>query len=214
MPIPALIPIALMIGGFLANQQAQKEVNDERDQKLRDERLRQQRLGQEADARLRDTISKQERPAIERDQQVAQASREQKYAAAGPADTGYVANPSAPTEVKSEMAARLGDALRRGRAQSQALAKLGARGDQQLGSGITLGRSAQDLNSIGGQSRASSSILPFELQDANAKGQDWRTIADLFNAGSFATGMYGMGTAPVDYGGFYSRSAANPTFAH
>ena len=105
-------------------------------------------------------------------------------------------------------------ALRQGRQQSQALAKLGGRSDAQLQGQIGLGRSAQELNRIGGQSRASSAILPYELNDANRKGQDWRMIADLFNTGSMAAGMYGMTTPNPDYAGFYSRSAANPTFSH
>lgn len=211
-----LLPIALLIGSYLANQEAQGQVSDARNSRLRDEGLRQKALGAEADARLRETLAAQQRPAMEQDQRVAEASREQKYATAAPttADTGYVTAPSAPKEVKSELAARMVDAIRRGRQQSQALATLGATSDATANSQIGLARSAQDLNLIGGRSRASSAILPYELSDANRKGQGARTVADLFNVASLGTGLYGMANPPVDYGGFYARSAANPTFSH
>jgi len=194
----AWLPIALMVGGALANQQAERRVEKERNNKALSERLRQKKMGEEADATLRESLAQQERPAVEQDQRMAEAKREQKYAqVATPADQEFVSTPSAPVEVKSELAARVADALKRGRQQSAALAKLGGRSDAQMQGGINLGRSAQTLDSIGNRSRSSSAILPFELQDANRKGQGWRTIADLFNTGAMVSGMYGMTTAPA-----------------
>lgn len=192
------LPIALMVGGALANQQAERRVEKERDRKARAERLRQKVMGDQADAKLRESLAEQERPAVEQEQRVAEASREQKYAeAAAPSDQEYQATPSAPVEVKSELAARLSDALKRGRQQATALAKLGGRSDAQMQGAFSLGRSAQELDSLGNRSRSSSAILPYELQDANRKGEGWRTIADLFNLGATATGMYGMTQAPA-----------------
>lgn len=198
----ALLPLALMFGGYLANEQATRKVKSARNDRFAEELDRQKALGDQSQARLREAIAGQERPAVEQDASQAAAVREQKYAAVAPSGEGYVANPSAPTEVKSEIASRMVDALRKGRQQSQALAKLGGRSDAQLGGQIDLGRSAGDINSIGRQSRASSAILPYELQDANAEGEDWSTIADLFNLASMGTGMYGMTQAPAGiYGG-------------
>lgn len=194
----AWLPIALMIGGALANEQAERKVEKERNNRALAERLRQQKMGQEADAVLRASLAEQERPAVEQEQRVAEAGREQKYAqAAQPSDQEFIATPSAPVEVKSELAARMADAMARGRQQAAALARLGGRSDAQMQGGIALGRSAQDLNRIGNTSRSSSAILPYELQAANSKGEGWRTVADLFNLGSAVTGMYGMTAAPA-----------------
>lgn len=214
MPGP-LLPIALLFAGMAANRAANRKVSDERSRLSRLQQIRDQESGQQADAVLRESLAAQERPAVEQNQRVAEASREQKYAAAAPASgSEFAATPSAPKEVKSEIAARMVDALRRGRQQSKALAKLGANSDASLDSQIGLGRSGQELTSIGNRSRASSAILPYELAGAESKGEGLRTIGDIFNLASFGTGLYGMSKPPVDYGGFYARSAANPTFSH
>src|SRR3990167_7556722 len=115
-----LLPIAAMLMGSLASDQANKQVERERNNKLMAERMRQQALSQEAQARLNQSLETQSRPNMEQEARVEGAKREAKYAAAAPSDAAYITNPSAPTEVKSEMAARLVDALQRGRQQSAA----------------------------------------------------------------------------------------------
>jgi hypothetical protein len=194
--------IAMMIGAYLANEQAQQEVSDARNQRSLAETINQQKLGKEADARMRESLAQQERPVVEQNQAADTAIRQQKYdQQPTAASDAFIANPSAPKEVKSEIAARMVDAMRRGRQQSQALARLGGTSDAQFTGQTGLLRSGQDLNRIGGMSRASSAILPYELQDANRAGEGWRTVSDLFNIGSMGYGLYNMAGTGATAGG-------------
>lgn len=215
MPGP-LIPIALMVAGLLAKQQAQHEVNQERDAKMGQERLRQQQLGQEADARMRQELETQSRPAVEQrgDQQtqVRQAEYDKSAPSVNAETASYLTGASTPREVKSDLASHITSAIRRGRATSAAQAKLGGVADAGLQGQYDLARGGQDLNAIGGKSRASSAILPYELQDANLKGEGWRTVGDLADIGAMGYGLYGMTTAPGNLA--YQQSLKNPLFAH
>lgn len=193
-----LLPIGLLVAGMLANDQANRAVEKERQRRIQAENLRQRQLGSEADARLRQELETQSRPAVEAEKQQAVAGREAKYEQALPSAevAAYQTTPTAPKEVKSEIARSMVAAIQRGRQQGKALAKLGGQGDANFAGAVDLTRGAQDLNRIGGQSRASSAILPYELQDANSKGEGWRTIGDVANLASMAYGLYGMTSAP------------------
>ncbi len=197
--MPIWLPIALMIGSALANQQAVRRVEKERGALAAAESARQAGLGEEARARLAQVLQSQERPAI--DQAIAEgtAERERKFEAAVPPDAAeeYIVNPSAPKEVRSEMAREMVDALSRGRQRAAALAKLGGRSDAEFGTKVALTRSGQDLGRIGGFSRGSANVLPVELQGAANKGENWRRLADLFSLGATATGLYGMTQVPI-----------------
>lgn len=197
--MPVWLPIALMIGGALSNYQAERKVNRARESLSQLEAQRQNELGDEARARLAQVLESQSRPSIEQDIEQATSERQRKFAEAVPPDAAdeYIVNPSAPQEVRSEMAREMVDALARGRQRAGALAKLGGRSDAALGTNIALTRSGQDLGRIGGFSRGSSAVLPIELQGAYGEGRNWRRIADLFNIGATATGLYGMTTPPA-----------------
>lgn len=215
MPLP-LIPIALMIGGLLAQQQAQSQVSDARNSKLRDERLRQQQLGQEADTRMRQELETQSRPAVEQEQnkqtQVRQAVYDKATPSVDAATASYLTGPSTPSEVKSDLASHITTAIRRGRATAAAQAKLGGTADASLQGQFDLARGGQDLNAIGSKSRASTNILPYELQNANNAGEGWRTVGDVANLAGMGYGLYGMSMPPVNAA--YAASAKNPLFAH
>ncbi len=198
--MPAWLPIALMIASAAANKKAQSRVQDERGRRSSLERLRQAQLGEEADRTMRDVLASQERPQIDLNRAQAADIREGKYNAAAPPPSAageYIVNPSAPQEVRTEMADSMVRALDRGRQQAKSLAKLGGRSDAAFGTNVALGRSAQNLNRIGEFSRGSSRVLPYELEAANYKGENWRTIADLFQLGSMASGFYNMSTVPT-----------------
>lgn len=192
------LPIAAMIASAFANKQAQDAVNSERQSKMNLERQRQSAIGEKVKARMEQELQNQARPQQEQQLEKDVQTREAAYApAAGTGD--YVASPSAPKEVRSDMAVRMVDALKRGRQQAGALAKLGARSDQAFDNNLALAHSAQDLNTFGGFSRGSSAVLPYELQGANGKGDSWRTVADVANAvamGSMYYNMAGAGTPP------------------
>lgn len=215
-----LIPIALLVAGMLANKQANDAVARERSNKLGQERVRQKELQDQADAAQRQELEQQSRPAIEQDQNQQAAERQAKYDAVAPtvdsATASYAPSASAPTQVKSQLAGAVVDALRRGRRTAVAQAKLGGIGDASQNAGFGLQRGGQELNSIGNRSRSSSNILPFELQDANQAGEGWRTIGDAANLASMGYGLYSMTTPPVPGANnpAYMASTKNPLFSH
>lgn len=189
------LPIATMLVAAVANQQAQKKVDKERDLKSQLETQRQSGIGKEVMARMQQELSNQSRPEQEAKLEQAAQVRERAYTPKDVSTDSYVVNPSAPTEVRSEMAGRMVDALKRGREDAKSLAKLGARSDVAFGNNVSLAESAADLNQLGGFSRGSSAVLPYELQGANAKGKNWRTVADVANAVGMASMFYNMGPA-------------------
>lgn len=203
-----------MVASMLAQAKANSVVEKERERRMQQEAMRQGQLGDQADARLREELANQTRPAVEDEKAQGVASREAKYEQALPSAevAAYQTTPTAPKEVKSEIARSMVAAIRRGRQQGKALAKLGGQGDANLAGAISMGRSGQELNSIGNTSRASSAILPHELNAANQKGEGWRTVGDLASIGSMAAGLYGMTATPGNAA--YAASLKNPTFAH
>lgn len=215
MPVP-FIPIALMIGSMIAQRQAQNQVENEREKRMNEERQRQRVLGEQADARMRDELEKQSRPAVEQEQQQQAQQRQTSYDKVAPSvdatTASYLTGASMPTEVKSDLASHITNAIRRGRATSAAQAKLGGTADADLRGKYDLARGQQDLNAIGNKSRASSAILPYELQDANRAGEGWRTVGDIANIAGMGYGLYSMTTPPGNAA--YASSLKNPLFAH
>lgn len=202
------LPLVAMAAQTYATNRANDKVED--DQKLRValENQRQDSISKEVMARLRQELESQTRP--QQEAKVAQAAdvRERAYAPKDVATDSYVVNPSAPTEVRSEMASRMVDALQQGRQQAKALARLGGREDVGFGNQVSLTDSAADINMLGGFSRGSSGVLPYELQASHAKGKNWRTVADIARAVGTASMFYNMGTS----GAGWTNTPNNPSY--
>lgn len=217
MAAAALIPISLLFAGAAANKIAEDRVEAERQRKIRAENLRQQGLGAESDARLREELEAQSRGAVEAEKGQQVAAREAKYEQALPIaseqEASYQTTPTAPKEVKSEIARNMVAALRRGRQQAKAQARLGGQADANQQGGFSMMRSGQDLDRIGNRSRASSAILPYELQDAYGRGEGWRTVGDIANTAASIYGLYGMTTPPEATGAYGAKGAARNLFA-
>lgn len=215
-----LLPIAALFGAsMLANEIADDRVEAERQRKLQAERLRQRKLQDQADANMRQQLEEQSRPSVEAEQTQQAAQREEKYAEAAPqpdiVTASYQTSASAPTEVKSEIARNVVAAMRRGKQQAKAQARLGGMQDANQTGAVDLLRGGQDMRRIGNESRASSQILPYELSDANQKGEGWRTIGDIAGLAAQAYGLYGMMTPPgaAATGAYGSTGAARNLFA-
>ncbi len=197
------ISMGLMAGGQLGSVFMNKEAVEKdaaaRDAVMRAEGERQRKFQEQAGAETDATLTKFDRGA----QENGTAQAEQRRMAGVDAATAKIeANAvptggSAPQVVQSDMARKIAEAVGRGRGIVRSQAKLQAYGDNQLNNGVSLNRAGQGIDMISNASRASSGIVPYELDAAGHAGDKYRTIADLFRMGGNVAGAYGMTRTPT-----------------
>jgi hypothetical protein len=99
--------------------------------------------------------------------------------------------------VKTEIARKITDALKKGSNRAKTQAKLGGYGDMTFGNQISLGRSRGELSQMSDFAGRSASLLPYEMQAAgNNASRAPSIVGDLLSlAGSGMTlaGMSGIG---------------------
>lgn len=112
-------------------------------------------------------------------------------------------------ESKSSIARALSGALTRGKQQAKANAAVNGVGDQTAKMGIELGRAGQWQNIFSNNARYSASLLPGELQAANAAGSTERGIGQILGAGGQALGVAGLSGAGPTWGSMFGGGATN-----
>lgn len=205
MPVPLwLIGLALTAASAGARKKQQDKVEHRQDEFETAERTRESGRQKQRDAALDSTLN-QFQPATQTDK-LADATQKREQSFAATSDQGravvpgeYVGATTAPTEVKSEIAARVADYLRKGKAETQARAKLGAFGDQQFDNNVQVGRTGQQLDQLGDATRGSQGALDREMTGALHAGDDWGLFSDVLGAAGTATSMYGF-TQPAAAG--------------
>lgn len=100
---------------------------------------------------------------------------------------------------------------------ADALARMGAPGDQLLHTNLGLQRNAGAIDQVAGFKRNSSEILPMELQAAASKGSTLRgigslasTIGQAYLGGGFGGGAGGLTSAPLSISNMPSGIAFRP----
>ena len=191
------VSTALAVAGAVSNKIASDKVIDRRNTDAEAEAARQRELQKRATAITDETLTKQS-PASQA-QQTAQIEQQRAsaFAPAGTADTGLPSSGSAPIEVKSEIARQIGNAVRKGRAQLTARARLGAFDKSQHGNRLEIGRARTGVQQLQNFSLGSQNALQSEFGSATNAGKGWGNAADLFNLGSSVVGLYGMTKAPT-----------------
>lgn len=197
----SLTAMALMGGSTIAKNRQMKAVRRKQDTVSQTERERQAKYQKQAQATLDKTMATFDRPA--QDQSLATTAAQHETAIndtqAQPGDYTPTTG-SAPPVVKSEIAKRMADAVRQGRGEVMARAKLGAYGGVQQKNAIDLNRSGQDIGRMGDFSRGSAGIMPLEMNAAYGAGRKWGQISDLFRMGGYGLALYGaMQPAPINY---------------
>lgn len=193
---PALIGLALSAAGTGANYMGQKKVIGAREDVARAEGERQTGFQNRATDVINQNLVRQS-PAAQ-NQALAQTT-EQRTAALMPSQSDGVGLPtsgSAPIEVKGEVARQMSDAIRRGRTQLGAQARLGAFNQNQTENQRLLQRGMTDVGQIADASAGSAGVLPYALEGAANAGRGYQTAADLFNLGGQAVSLYGQTAAP------------------
>jgi hypothetical protein len=193
---PITLAAILMAGSVLFKNQAQKQVQKRQSGLMSDERIRQDRLRSEARARNEEERAKTTRPAQDQAREAAEAKASDRLegAVTTPADVGSYAQtePSAPTEVKDEIARKFVDALETARTHAKNAAKLRSYGDVQFQNDIAGNRLGQDIGRLADLSAGSTDVLGTEMEAAKLAGSKYRFLGDVAGAGGDISMMYGM----------------------
>lgn len=169
---------------------------------------RQSELSREAAVPLDKAVSRFEGPV----QTATQAGLQDKRASAmtGNLDTkGYdaAAGAAQPSVVQTEIARKMGDALRAGRASAQRQAALQAFGDMGFENNLAFGTTRNALDLTSDKAAGVARLLPIQIQSGMQNSQKRiGPLGDILKAGGAALGMYGAAGAP----GLASSSTITP----
>lgn len=181
-------------GGTMARRAAIRRIQRQQEAEMAAERERQAALQGKLDSRLAGTVQ-QFSPAAQEAERQALAARYRTTIQPGAETTGEystdVGTEGAPQEVKDRAAKTLATSLQKGRDYTRALAEMASYGGQGQQQGIRLGDARRDMGEILRQSRASSKILPYELDRANLAGRGLMTGSDVLNGLGDAAFVYG-----------------------
>lgn len=123
----------------------------------------------------------------------------------------------APDAVKNAIIGAMNKAATEGREEGRRKAILDAWGDTMLSTATRNQRNADRIGMVNNFSRASSMILPLELQAALSKGSGWRTAGNIMSGLGTVAGMgAGMGAGPSwgdIFGPSYAAAANNAYLA-
>lgn len=176
-------PYALMAGGTYMNAEATRRQIEERNRRAAEEAARQQAISQARAAQFSQQVQGFEMPAQEKARADQAAKLEARFAASPSVTEAEYAdsNPNSSTEVKTTLARRVAEAVKKGTDYSKAAAVLGSYGQQGQDNAIALGRGREVQAELGRQSAASSAAFPYELDAAKSAGSGFRLGADLAN---------------------------------
>lgn len=192
---PAMaIGAVMMAGSLVANNQAQKKVDKARAGALEAESIRQRMFDEENTAlntQSQDRYQDYETKQGDKAQDIASFYSANESPSDAP--SAIPINDSGNITVQREMAKKSGEASAYGDQQNAALASLRSFGDLLGGISREQSRDASQINLVNSFKQGSANVLPFELEAANAKGGNLRTLGALLQAGGSAAMGAGMG---------------------
>lgn len=189
---------AMALGSMAANAQAQSKVDKARAGAQEAERIRQRGYDDEAGAlntQSQDRYREFEGQQDGKTESLADMYQSRGESAAPAAQSVIPSGASGNVTVQKERAKQQSLADAYGTQQNQALAALRSFGDLLGGIGREQSRDANQIGVINSFKQGSSSILPYELEAANAKGNSLRTLGSVLGMGGnalMAGGSYSM----------------------
>jgi hypothetical protein len=108
---------------------------------------------------------------------------------------------SAPDIVRETAAKRLSEGLAEGKGFAKRLGRFGAFGEQNFQNRLDMNRLGERMGMIGGESRNSAQLLPFELDAANRAGDTMSGFADILGSLGSVAGL-GSAVGANPFGGF------------
>ena len=217
--VPALVSAAAgaatTAAGAYSQNKAQNMDAEHRYKALQADKLRQQALQDEADAKLRQGVDKFAGDDLNQQVDLAAAARTAALPQqAAPAAQYQAATPSAPVQVTNESSRVMAKAGDKARQEAARKAKLAAYGDVSMQQNFGINRLNEDIRRLGGESAGSTRIMGVEsgLEDTGSPG--WRNRAGIANTlGQIGT-LYSMGAGtrkpPAGYMTGLPGDAGNP----
>lgn len=202
--------LALAGGSLVANKIGSDQQSAERDRVMKAENERQQGYENQSQGVFSQSIAKVQKPTT--DAAVTKEAADRTASDSALIDQGgnYVpVTGSAPQEVGQSIARATKQALSRNKEQARLNANTSAVAGVNQKQGIDLGRDAQWQSIFAGNRKASSDVLPLELQDANRAGAGARGIGQILSIGSTAAGMAGLAGAGPSWGSIFGSGQAN-----
>lgn len=206
--LPALLGTGLSVAGTVMQQKDQRrqqqDIANARNEELRRNMVKNDALAEES----RDTFQKRmadgTKEAMAEDQAKAEKTRTDEItsAADAPADSktgaeGAQLSGSASTVVKSDLAARMKEALTKGTEQAKALGKLGSYGDSWLDQGFMDTQAGRDIGVTTNKAAGNSALLPYMQDFAEHKAtRPMSPIGGILQGFGNMLGSYGGGGTP------------------
>lgn len=193
---PIAIGLAMQGAGILANKAGNDRVVRSRNSMAEAEAQRQRGYQAGIDSRFSEVLNTFRPDAQAQTNAGEVAKLDAAYQGALPQVSALPLTGSADQSTKASFGRKLSDMLIKGKDEAKRLAKLKAHDATQFSNLLGLTRSGQDIGQQVGFSQASSGILPYELQAANQKGANQRTIGELLGGAGNIAVMKGF-TAPA-----------------
>lgn len=209
-----LLPLLLSGASVGANYIGARQADKAQAQTMAAERLRQQRLDEEAYA-LNTRSQERFKGAEDTSERAADlASMFMQPVDEQPATAAPALVPSSSNLVVDAEAAAGEKTAAMSADRAARLGKLRAFGDMFGDASIGMGQDASQLGLIGSFRRGSENVLPLELQAAGQKGQGWMMLGDLLNmgAGLSLNRVLGAGAGAATRGIGSVRPRQNPFY--
>lgn len=194
----ALIGMGLSGAGAAYNgHQQSKNINRQikaKNSAAEAEMIRQRGYADEASGVFDESLAGFEKPNQNADLAMAKSKRGAKMEESVTAGSEYApTRGSAPSVVKGEVARKINQAMKSGKAGARRLGNVGAWGDAQFGNRVALGRSGGKLGEIGSNASRSGGLLAVEQQNAaNNAYKNPGMFGDLLNVAGQGAQLYGF----------------------
>lgn len=177
--------------GTMMRREAIARIQREQAQRMQEEQARQRALQAQSNARIQQATAS----AAPQANEAARLALAEKYMAfmqpqvAPP--TEYAGTASAPKDVQDSAARTLATSIAKGKDYVKGLANLTSYGAQNQQTGLDIAAAGRDVGRNVAASRASSGILPYELERANIGQRGLMTGSDIADAVGNASFLYG-----------------------
>lgn len=200
----------LALAGTAASAKASSDRAGARSDAMEAEAIRQKRYSDQAGAVWQDSLDQYDEPKQTQQLQDVEADRTAKIQESVGLSDGSEYNPggSAPAVVKTEIAKKMGEAMKQGRQDAAGRARMGAFNSSMFNNDMNMADNRRGIGMYGTFARGSSNVLPAELQAANEEGAGWATFGDILSGAGTAAGMAGA----AGYNPFGGGASAAPSF--
>ena len=198
------IGLASQAVGTMLRREAIARIQAEQQRRMEEERARQQQLQAATNARVQAATARLAPANAEAERASLAAKYEAMMQPQIAAPVEYAGTASAPQDVRDSATRTLATSMQKGKDYVKGLANLSSYSGMNQNAGLELASAGRDIGRNVTASRASSGVLPYELERANLSGRGLMTGSDIADAVGSASFLYGASAkkkpAPRSYG--------------